>query len=94
MVITDKELWKELKRVNLCLFPFYIKRGVNCHQLVEYYVDTMNHQEDYKELFFNLCEEKQQLDLDNHRLKKDSEYWRRQTEKFERMYKEQYMKQK
>lgn len=42
--------------------------------------------EDYKKLWENVCEEKKQLQIENHRLKKDSQYWRAQSNKFERLF--------
>jgi len=41
---------------------------------------------DYKKLWLELCDEKKQLQMENHRLKKDSEHYRKESEKFERMY--------
>ena len=86
IVITNTELYEELKNVNLCLYPFYIKKGINCNELLEYYIDATNYQEDYKQLWFNVCEEKKQLQSENFRLKKDSEHWRMEALKFERLY--------
>ena len=48
-------------------------------------------EEEYKQLYFNVCEEKKHLQIENVRLKKDSEHWRKESGKFERMYKKQQM---
>jgi hypothetical protein len=41
-----------------------------------------------KPIWFELCDEKKQLQMENHRLKKDSEHYRKEAEKFERMHQE------
>jgi len=40
---------------------------------------------DYKQLWYDICEEKKQLQLENHILKTNLEYSQREAEKFERM---------
>ncbi len=42
--------------------------------------------EDYKKLWLEECERSKQLQLENYRLKKDSKYWRREADKFERFW--------
>jgi len=49
-------------------------------------VKKMDEEIDFKTLWFNICEEKKQLELENHTLKVNGNYWRRQAEKFERMF--------
>lgn len=43
---------------------------------------------DYKKLWFELCEEKKQLQIENHRLNEDSRYWRVRFVDIEKMYSE------
>jgi len=43
---------------------------------------------DYKKLWFELCEEKKQLQIDNHMLEKDSKYWRKRFESLEEIHSE------
>ncbi len=42
----------------------------------------------YKELWFELCEEKKQLQIENHRLNKISEYFRNKFESLEKIHSE------
>jgi len=41
--------------------------------------------DDYEKLWFEVCEEKKRLQIENHRLKKDSEHWRKRAEELERL---------
>lgn len=46
----------------------------------------MDKEINYKKLWFEVCEEKKQLELENHTLKVNGNYYLRQFEKFEKLY--------
>ena len=48
--------------------------------------------EDYKQLWFNVCEEKKNLQLENQKLKKAVGYYSKESGKFERLFKQIQMK--
>ena len=41
---------------------------------------------DYKKLWFEICEEKKQLQIENYRLKKEIDYVRKELSKIEKFY--------